>query len=143
MKKMLAVGVAALALAGCAKIEIPSRLYDMKGGKVIPASFLWKGDVSGPTTIQKDDETCQGEYRSIIEGRTSVGVGAAAGAWGTIFGSLYSASSVERAQKGIAIAMCPSGMTFECEYITNVSFTTVSGHGACKDNRDGSYRLMF
>ena len=143
MRKILAVGLVALIFAGCATVEIPSKLYDMKGGKVLAASFLWKGDVFGPVAIHKADEPCQGEYRSIIEGRTSVGAGSAVGAWGVLFGSLYSTSTTERAQKGVAIAMCPSGMAFECEYITNVSFTTVSGHGACKDNREGSYRLMF
>lgn len=131
-------------LAGCATIEIPSKLYNMKNGKTLHASFIWKGDASGPTTISKEDETCVGEYRTIIEGKTSVGVGSAAlGPWGGIFGSLYSSSSVDRAQKGMAIAMCPSGTTFECEYVTNVAFTTVTGHGACKDNKGESYRLMF
>lgn len=143
MNKKITVAICTLSLIGCATIEIPSKLYDVKGGKILTASFLWKGDVFGPVTVYKENEICQGEYRSIIEGRTSVGVGSAVGAWGGIFGTLYSASSTERAQKGVAIAMCPSGMAFECEYITNVGFTSVSGHGACKDNRDGSYRLMF
>ena len=141
--KIIAVLALVVGLAGCATIEIPGKLYDMKGGKSLAASFLWKGDASGPTTISKADETCTGEYRTIMEGRTSFGAGSAAGPWGGLFGSLYSVSSTERAQKGMAVAMCPSGMTFECEYVTNVGFTSVTGHGVCKDNRGEAYRLMF
>lgn len=142
--KIIAAIALAVGLAGCATIEIPSKLYNMKNGKILTASFLWRGDVFGPTTITTDKETCTGEYRTIIEGKMSVGAGSAVvGPWGGIFGSLYSSSSTERAQKGMALAVCPSGVTFECEYVTNVAFTTVTGHGACKDNQGEAYRLMF
>lgn len=142
MNKIAAIALTAC-LAGCATIEIPSKLYNMKNGKVLAASFLWRGDTHGPTTITTESETCQGEYRTIIEGRSGVGIGSTVGPWGGIFGALYSSSSIERAQKGMAIAMCKSGITFECEYITNVAFTTVTGHGVCKDNQGESYKLLF
>lgn len=138
------VAMVAGLLLGCASREIPGKLYDMKGGRVVEASFMWQGTTSGPTTILNGDERCAGEYRTIMGGATSVGFGTSAGPWGVLFGSIYSGSTIERAQKGIAIALCPkSGTTFECEYITNVSLAGVSGHGACKDNRGDGYRLMF
>lgn len=139
----LAAVVGVVVLAGCATREIPSKLFDMQNGQVLSASFLWKGDLTGPATIFRPSEACTGQYSTIVQGRTSYGVGTAAGAWGGLFSTLYSSSSVERAQKGMAVAICPSGITFECEYITNVGFTGVSGHGACKDNRGTAYRLMF
>lgn len=126
-----------------APMDIPSKLYDLKSGNVLHASFVWRGDGSGPTTITKADEVCAGEYRTIMEGRTSVGVGATAGPWGAIFGALHSTSSTEKAQRGFAVAICPSKHAFECEYVTNVSLGGVTGHGACKDNRGETYRLMF
>ena len=141
--KFIPILALAAVLAGCATIEIPGKMYDMKSGKVLAASFLWNGETSGPTTINREDEACKGEYRTIIEGRTSIGTGSTVGAWGGLFSSLYSTSSTERAQKGMAVAICPSGVTFECEYVTNVGFTKVTGHGACKDNRGEAYRLMF
>lgn len=131
------------ALAGCATIEIKSKLYDVAGGRTVEGSFLWNGDTKGPTRITTNQEVCEGEYRSIIEGKTSVGVGSSVGPWGALFGTLYSGSSTERAQKGSAVAMCPSGLAFECEYITNVGFSGATGHGVCKDNKGASYRLMF
>lgn len=137
------IAVAALVLAGCATREIPSKLYDMKNGTVLPATFLWKGDLTGPTTIVRPDEVCVGEYRTIIEGKTTIGSASSMGPWGALFGTIHSSTSVESAQKGMAVAICPSAVTFECEYITNVSFTGLSGHGACKDNRANTYRLMF
>lgn len=143
MKKAAMAAVLAAALTGCATVEVKSKLYDMKNARVLPASFLWRGDYFGPATVTLPDETCSGEYRSIQEGKLSIGTGATAGPWGAIFGTLYAGSTTERAQKGMAVALCPSGITFECEYITNVGLSGVSGHGACKDNRGDAYRLMF
>lgn len=56
---------------------------------------------------------------------------------------MYAVNTVDRAQKGFAIAACPSGQVFECEYITNVKLSGVDGHGVCKDNRGKAYRLVF
>lgn len=130
-------------LAGCATRSVPSKLYNMNSGNVLSASFDWAGTLSGPVVINRDDEVCVGEYRTIQEGRDGVGLGVAGGPWGALFGAVSAGSSVERAQKGIAVAMCPSKHTFECEYITNVGMSGVSGHGACRDNRGQTYRLMF
>lgn len=136
MKQVLAL-LSTVALSSCAIAprDIPGKMYDMRDGATLEAAFTWEGKASGPTRIFRQAETCTGEYRTIMEGRT---VG-----WGGLFGTQYSANSVERAQKGFALATCPSGMTFECEYVTNLSAGGVTGHGACKDNRGTAYRLMF
>lgn len=139
----LLVICAAALCASCATRSIPSKLYNLKSGEVVTASFEWSGTYSGPVILARQDESCSGEYRTIQEGRDTVGFGASGGPWGILFASMYSGTSVERAQKGVAIAVCPSKVTFECEYITNVGFSGVSGHGACKDNRGEAYRLMF
>lgn len=115
----------------------------MKGGRVLEASFLWKGDLVGPAMIQREAEACTGQYSTIVEGRTSVSGGLGVNPWGGIFSSMYSTNTTEKAQRGMAVAVCPSGMTFECEYVTNAGLFSLSGHGACKDNRGESYRLMF
>lgn len=136
--------VGALTLAGCASITIPGRMYDMRDGTVLNASFIWKGDTQGPTTVAKPQEVCTGEYRTIVAGTTTLGTGiAGSSGWGSLFGSMYSVTTIEKAQRGFALATCPSGQTFECEYITNVHLTSVDGHGVCKDNRGATYRLMF
>lgn len=141
--------ITAALLAGCVTArDIPSRLYDIDGGIVMDASFYWSGGYSGPATITKTDEACRGEYQTIRLGSTTVGQGSTtitgpASVWGTIFNSLYASTTVEHAQRGYAVAICPSGEAFECEYITNVSFSGVSGHGACRSNRGRKYRLMF
>ena len=135
--------VLVLALAGCATVVIPGRMYDMKDGAVLNAEVTWKGDTKGPTKITKPDEICTGEYRTIAGGTTTVGTGIGGLGWGRLFGSMYSTTTVDKVQKGFALATCPSGQTFECEYITNVHFTSVDGHGVCKDNRGTAYRLIF
>ncbi len=141
--QLTAALLAMILLSACATREIQSKLFDMSTGKVLAGSFLWKGQAYGPTTIKREAEECVGEYRTVTGGSIGVGVGAAAGPWGTLFSSLHSVSTVDKSQKGIAIAICPSGVTFDCEYITNVALSGVDGHGVCKDNRGATYRLLF
>ena len=135
----------AMLLCGCAITPrvIPSRLYNTSDGTVLSAAFTWKGETFGPLTVTKSDEACNGEYRTIVTGQTTVGTGLAGNGWGGLFSSMYAVNTVDRAQKGFAIAACPSGQLFECEYITNVKLSGVDGHGVCKDNRGKAYRLMF
>lgn len=132
-----------LSLTGCATVVIPGHMYDMKDGTVLNAEFTWKGDTKGPTKITKTDEICVGEYRTIAGGTTTLGTGIGGFGWGRLFGSMYSTTAVDKVQKGFALATCPSGQTYECEYITNVRLTSVDGHGVCKDNRGTAYRLIF
>jgi hypothetical protein len=75
-------------------------------------------------------------------GTTTIGSGVGTG-WGKLFTSVHSTTTVERAQRGFALATCPGGLVYECEYLTNVRFTSVDGHGVCKDNRGATYRLLF
>jgi hypothetical protein len=141
--RFAAVGAALSMLVGCAQMVIPGRLYDMNSGTVLQGAFVWQGTTSGPTTITKADEACTGEYRTIVQGQTTTASGVGVNGWGRLFSTMYSTSTVERAQKGMALAICPSGQTFECEYITNVRLSGVDGHGVCRDNKGGNYRLMF
>lgn len=144
MKKcflLTALGMALAALSGCASLQprdIPAKLYSLQDGVVTPGIFFWQGKLKGPVSVQRAQETCPGEFNTIIEGRSS-----SAQSWGQIFSASSSSSSTEHAQKGTAIAVCPSSVVYECEYVVNLTREGPSGHGACKDNRSGTYRLMF
>ena len=139
--------VIALLASGCAAyrppVDIPARLYALQDGTVTPGTFTWQAKLDGPVSVRRTDELCTGEFRTIIEGKTSVGIGTSGSRWGGLFGSVYTASTADRAQKGVAIAACPSGFVYECEYVANLVQGGVTGYGACKDNRSGTYRLMF
>lgn len=131
-----------LLLAGCVTVtprDIPARLYSLSDGTVTPATFFWKGTLDGPTQVVRGQEQCNGEFRTVVEGRTT-----RAESWGSLFRTVNTtATSTEHAQRGSAIAACPSGVVYECEYVVNALRNGVAGTGACKDNRGGTYRLMF
>lgn len=133
----------ALSVAGCIGTQsIRAKAYDLSSGEILQATFVWKGTGQGPVKFERATETCEGEYQTTISGKDSVGVGV--GGWGSIFTSMYSMSTVDKAQKGAAVVVCPSHLTFDCEYVTNlVGLTKMAGHGVCKDNKGGDYRVMF
>lgn len=140
---IVAVGIVATGCATLTPRDIPAKLYSLQDGTVTPGVFFWQGKLSGPTRVTRGEEQCNGEFRTVLEGRSS-----SSESWGSVFRSVSTTSnSVEHAQRGSAIAACPSGAVYECEYITNVlrqaGAWTVTGYGACKDNRGGTYRLMF
>lgn len=140
----IAAAISSLLLVACvSRMVIPGRLYDINSGTMLRGEFVWEGKTSGPTTVMNAEESCSGEYRTIVSGQTTTSTGVGMNGWGRLFSTMYSTSTVDKAQKGWAVAVCPSGRAFECEYITNVRLSGVDGHGVCRDNKGANYRLMF
>lgn len=142
--KTVMVFLAATLSAGCA-ITASARIYNLDSAEVMQASFRYTGSGKGPISVMKPNGTaCAGEYVTVAGG--SVG-------WGAIFGTVYSAagsgtgsgtvitSQMDLMQRGAAVARCDDDMVVECEYLTVAG--RAQGFGACKDNRNGRYRLMF
>lgn len=108
----------ALHLIGCAMspVVVPARMYDMSSGKILNASFVWKGETTGPIQIANAEETCAGEYeRSWVEPRPQ--------------------ASASRARDGVVYTaryIRPVRLTRHRE--ANVRPGALDGHGICKDN---------
>lgn len=133
---ILAVVLAAITASGCA-VTRTARLYDMATPNVMTAQYRSSGTGRGPIfTGTREQPVCSGEYVTVAGGDTT---------WGAIFsgGTVAQALAVSTAndQRGSAVLTCPDGVVITCEYVT--SATSNSGHGACRDNREKQYRLMF
>lgn len=121
-------------------MTLQARLYNLQTAQIIQAQFRYTGSGKGPVQFTlPDGAACLGEYVTMDEGETS---------WGMVFSTVYPAGSAsvvggsaKNTQKGQAVATCPDGQLFDCEYVT--SSTSAQGHGACKDNRGQTFRLMF
>lgn len=139
----LAVLVAStLFLVSCTR---QARIYNLTTGEVTEAHYSYGGSGKGKIwTTLKTGEMLKGEYVTIAGGQVG---------WGSIFGSVYgkggsasgSASgytvSTEAKQRGTAILTGDKGTIVTCEYVT--SAWNGAGTGACKDNHDVLYKLMF
>jgi hypothetical protein len=132
----------ALLIFGCSK---KARIYNLTTGEVVPAQFSYNGTGKGTlTAVTASGEKLKGEYVTLAGGQVS---------WGSIYASVYGpkgsasgsgssfASSTEAKQRGTAIATGDKGTIIQCEYITSV--WNGGGTGACKDNHDVLYKLMF
>jgi hypothetical protein len=123
--------LAATVLAGCAS---QARLYDVDHGGVIQATYQ-RGLQSGPITIHAPEGECSGEFSTVVNGSWgqiyAAGVGAPA--------STTQGLALSLANRGAAVATCPGGRVFECEYVASMG----RGNGYCRDNRGDRYRLMF
>lgn len=133
---ILTVVLAALTAGGCV-VTRTARLYDLSTPDVVTAHYRYSGTGRGLIfTGTKEQPVCRGEYVTVAGGDT---------AWGAIFsgGTVTQALATTTAndQRGSAIMTCLDGVVISCEYIT--SAVTGSGHGACRDNHDKQFRLMF
>ncbi|MGB8541410.1 MAG: hypothetical protein WCD49_07205 [Candidatus Acidiferrales bacterium] len=139
---LLALVSLPLLIIGCTK---KARLYNLTTGEVVPAQFSYNGTGKGTlTAVTSSGEKFKGEYVTLAGGQVS---------WGIIYASVYGpkgsasgsssnfASSTEAKQRGSAIATGDKGTIIQCEYIT--SAWNGGGSGACKDNHDVLYKLMF
>jgi hypothetical protein len=137
-----AVGLSVLVLAACTIAPRGARLYDVDGTQpVINAIFQGTGDKGARGTVSfttSAGEVCTGEFSATPSGGT---------AWGKIFYSnnkgvrgTGSYKSISALWYGSVIAVGSRGTTFECEFQAEPKG---EAHGACKDNRGHSYRLMF
>lgn len=125
---MLALVAPVTLFCGC---TYNARVYDLADGTQLQAQFKYTGSGAGPIWfIRPDGIRCTGEYRTI----------AGAEAWGAIFGTAP-ASGAFAPQRGSAVLTCPSGQSFDCEYIT--SAVSVSGYGYCRDNAGHRWKLVF
>jgi hypothetical protein len=134
-------------LSGCVRqarvSNATARLYNVSSGEVISGVFTYDSSGRGRVTVDfSDGERATGEYVTVAGGTTS---------WGTIFAYVYGTGgfatgrvltrSVQNEQYGTAIATGNRGRVIQCEYIS--SAVVVQGYGACRDNRDVIYRLVF
>jgi hypothetical protein len=113
------------------------RIYNVQTGAKIEAAFKFKwSSMTGRVEAHvPDGEALEGEYSGSNDG----GI-----AWGSIYSSAGSAtatSSFMGKVRGTMIMTGKSGLVINCEYVTNP--TTTHGNGACKDNRAGSYTMLF
>jgi len=150
MKKYFAIVAVFLSACAIQPRQIPARIYQPTG-EIIQANFNWVGGLTGSVNVNKSQEICKGEYSTLRSGTTSTSVGVVS--WGSIFSLGTSTSSVsENAQRGSAVAVCPSGEMIECEY--TISFNPgyrggedpdlLVGSGSCKSNKtDIIYKLMI
>ena len=135
MQRAACLAAVMLMAGGCVR---SARLYNLNEPEILEAHFKDSGTGHGTAWIGQKEKTarCRGEYSTVPGGSS---------AWGTIYTSagVVSASAValENEQRGQAILQCADGRVIECEYVT--SAVSGGGHGACRDNRDARYRLMF
>jgi hypothetical protein len=138
------LAVSALPGLGCV-MTLGARVYNLDSGEVLEATFRYTGSGKGPVEFTlPSGVSCSGEYVTVAGGSTG---------WGSVFASVYGpggaatgtatalGGSIENKQRGSAVATCPGGRVFECEYVT--SAWSAQGYGACKDNLGQKYRLMF
>lgn len=129
-------------IIGCTK---DARLYDMSSGKVAALKYITTGHGKGRMSgMLPSGEVLTGEYVAV----TNVEAG-----WGSIYASVYGPNGNAAANgnaiaikgsgrgEGTAILTGNEGAVINCEFI----FSTWSGHGAgaCKDNHENKYKLMF
>jgi len=159
MKPAVGCLLAGLALAACAvrsapppplpsNLRVAARLYDLATADVINAEFIFNGTTYGQVNFAlPSGETFRGDYHTVS--------GAVSG-WGSIYSlawTLGGGLGVARAQTsvtvepeefvGSAVASSDRGRVIECEYITTKSPYVTHGHGACKDNKAHTYKLMW
>lgn len=125
--------VIVLPLCGC---DREAHLYNLDTGAMTVLRYTAgksRGSLSGAFP---SGEKLTGEYSTVTN---------AAVAWGSIYGSVYSASgsavAVGGRQTGTAILTGDKGSVLDCEYVSGA----LSGHGtgACRDNHGGKYKLLF
>lgn len=120
-----------------------ARLYNLRTGDVVELKYSsWSGSHGKISGHLKSGENLKGEYSTVVD---------AAVAWGSIYSSVYgprgaaygnaNSTSVVTGGKneGSAILTGDQGTILECEYISSFGH----GSGACKDNHDNKYKLMF
>ena len=127
--------IAAILAGGCTVVK-NARLYDLDAASVLTATYKTNGSGHGPISIGTTEQAadCKGEYVTVPHG---------AGGWGTIYGNggptFVVTALTDSDQPGRAIVTCTDGRVIECEYVTSAT----AGRGACQDNKDHRYRLMF
>jgi len=114
------------------------RLYNVATGEKTNCAFKFKwSSMSGQVVATlPSGEKLEGEFNTGHNG---------AAAWGHIYssnGTSVNGTAVAiTGTQGSLIQTGKDGLTIHCEYVTNM--TTTHGNGACIDNQDGHYRLMF
>lgn len=139
---ILCVLLVAVLITACTK---KAHIYNLTTGEMIPAQFSYNGTGKGTlSAVTAAGEKFKGDYVTIPSGETS---------WGTIYASVYGpkgsasgtassfSSTTNSQQRGTAIATGDKGTIIQCEYVTSV--WNGGGTGACKDNHNVLYKLMF
>jgi hypothetical protein len=143
MRKPFVVVLSLFLMASCAK---KARMYNLATGEVTPVEFSYNGTGKGKlSAVATSGEKFTGEYVTLAGGQTN---------WGNIYATVYGpngkavsgtstavSSTTDAKQRGTAIATGDKGTIIQCEYVT--SAWNGGGSGACKDNHDVLYKLMF
>lgn len=128
-------------LVGCTR---QARLYDLATGKVYVMTYTGAGGRGKLSTTLESGEHLNGEW--------SASSGASM-AWGNVYSTVYTPSGIVSGTgnanaiampgsgRGAGILTGDKGTVLDCEF----AFSNFSGHGngACKDNYDKKYKLMF
>jgi hypothetical protein len=130
-----------LPLCACTKT---GHLYNLTTGEMFTFSYSANGSGRGKITVPfMSAESLNGEYSIVTGGTVS---------WGNVYASVYSpagsasgsANSVgvtaAGARRGAAILTGDKGSILDCEFVVGLGG---HGTGACKDNHDTKYRMMF
>src|SRR6185437_9662575 len=132
MKRLLLLSLV-LGLVGCTRT---AHLYNVDTGDSVDLKYQTSG--RGHGTIGgtlPSGETLKGEWSATSN---------AAVGWGNVYSGVYSANAMTVSgggrNEGIAILKGDRGTVLNCEFIAGFGG---SGMGACKDNHEQKYKLMF
>jgi hypothetical protein len=128
-------------LIGCTTTKtVPARLYNISNAEVIKANFEFSGRRHGEISFQlPSGEHFHGEYHTVKGGVTG---------WGILYNQVWGSStgfisSGPIEYRGSAVMVSDKGTIINCEYTTNRSRWEPHGQGACSDNKNVIYKLMF
>ncbi len=139
MKRLMTGLALLLALLAEIACKQEGRLYNLSTGEVTTVAFTYSGSGKGKiSAVLASGENISGEYMTFVHPPVN---------WGTIYAAVYGggASGVETGrsnQYGTAVVSGDKGFVADCEYVTRGVFSA-HGSGACRDNQEMSYKLMF
>ena len=146
--KHIASGILSVLLIGCTVVRQPILYPANDNGKatgVIQATMIGHGQGHGTLTATlPTGETLAGTYSIVFGGSTSFGsiFGAVYGPRGSASASGTSTSiSVDGKGSGQGIMVGDRGTSIECEFL-NANMTG-HGHGACRSDSGGLYRMVY
>lgn len=144
---LISVGILTV-LCACS-ISVPVALYPVKG----PYSELKQKPVVNATAhdVQRNTgkfevtlpsgEICEGRWSSAAGVMLTQGSSSLFTQYGSVVGFETSVSNVPGVNGGQAMSFCPSGRTFEAEFVTGSG--TANGYGVARDSEGNLYRMLF
>jgi hypothetical protein len=143
MKRVAAVAVLALTLAGCSH---SLTFVGRSTGQVGKADITTYGVPNGTMDIHLNGKVYTGTWAMVRDGEVAIGSGrahvTASGPGGTATADVRSTSTTTiMAQKGdgMIVAVAPDGSTIRCRFV----HSGLSGYGECVDNAGEVYDVII